>query len=85
MKAERRGRRSWRLDKDVVELCSRLLTLDNAKASFALCSLNRSLLRHQPERGHQKSLSDVYRADTAFGGLHVDAILLQAGGAVGGD
>ena len=25
-------------------------------------------------------LADVYRADTAFGGLHVDAILLQAGG-----
>ena len=29
-------------------------------------------------------LADVYRADTAFGGLHVDAILLQAGGS-GGD
>ena len=25
-------------------------------------------------------LADVYRADTAFGRLHVDAILLQAGG-----
>ena len=42
VKAERRGRRSWRLDKDVGELCSRLLTLDNAKLAFALCSLNRS-------------------------------------------
>ena len=28
-------------------------------------------------------LADVYRADTAFGGLHVDAILLQAGGSGG--
>ena len=26
------------------ERCSSLLTLDNAKASFALCSLNRSLV-----------------------------------------
>ena len=25
-------------------------------------------------------LADVYRADTAFGRLHVDAILLQGGG-----
>ena len=42
---------------DVNERCSSLLTLDRAKASLALCSLNRSLRpdtdfreRHVPER-----------------------------------